>query len=480
MANANLPVVQRAIVLQGGGALGAYDAGMLKALCEKIHDIDSGRNKKKINVFDILAGTSSGAINAAIVSGLVTKSIKAAKRDGKEPDFEKVWDEALEGLHRFWRQLSVESDAERDPFFNQRWKTYKKFNECAASPEAARRWYSTRQFLQYGAKNVFKAPASIRDEKYFDSFNTWYQYDNSPLRESIKKCNCFPLDSKHAEGHPRLLMVSVDVMDGVPVTFDSYEKAPGFRFSQYGKSGSKHTIQYDNGITEYHVMASASVPVNYDYAQLQDSVNNNSPRYFWDGGWLSNTPLRELINEHQAFWTKEIQDSALESDMWKEDKGVRKVPDLRVYITNVWPKEVGSIPGDHDRIVERSRDMFFMDKTEYDEKVATLVDDYINLVKELRKLGYDNAANKGSFNEALRQLMNRNASSLETSQKQRQNMALIKGRFDVRVHRIQLSDDEDSTSRKFFDYSRATIENLMEQGYHDGQNQFRDIISQQQ
>lgn len=164
--------------------------------------------------------------------------------------------------------------------------------------------------------------------------------------------------------------------------------------------------------------------------------------------------------------------------MWKQkNEEAKKVPDLRVYVTNVWSKEVFSLPKDHDRIVERSRDMFFMDKTEYDEKVATRVDDYINLVKELEKLGYDNAANKGAFARALRQLMNRNATSFETSQKLRQNIKLVKRRFDVRVHRIQLLDDFDSTSRKFFDYSRGTIENLMEKGYQDGQRQFKDIIS---
>lgn len=61
---------------------------------------------------------------------------------------------------------------------------------------------------------MFKAPTIIPDDKYFDSFNTWYQYDNSPLREN-KGAQLFSIASVQKEGHPRLLMVSVDVMDDI-------------------------------------------------------------------------------------------------------------------------------------------------------------------------------------------------------------------------------------------------------------------------
>jgi predicted acylesterase/phospholipase RssA len=478
MTNGNSPPgVQRAIVLQGGGALGAYDAGVLKALCERIHYID-GNNRKKKNVFDILAGTSSGAINASIISGIVGREIDKAEKEGNEPDFENIWDNAIERLEEFWTHLSVLSEAEKDLFFDQRWETYKKFNESAASPEAARRWYATRQFLQYGVENVFKAAVEIRDEKFFDRFNTWYQYDNSPLRNSLKECDCFPIASRLDKRHPRLLMVAVDVKDGVAVTFDSYEKSDGSRFSEYdGESGSKHRISYNDGITEDHVMASASVPVNYGYAELKDS--SNAARHYWDGGWLSNTPLRELIGEHQSFWVGTMTDAVLDSDMWKEpDQRPRKVPDVRVYITNVWPRAAASLPQDHDKVVERSRDMFFLDKTDYDEKVANLVDDYISLVKEMRKLGLSNASNKAAYNKVLTGLMNSTAATSEDPQKGRRNVDLIKGRLDVRVHRIQLAPDEDSISAKFFDFSRRTIEKLMEKGFEDGQKQFKDIFSE--
>ena len=45
------------LVMQGGGSLGAYECGVYKTL--KRHELE----------FDIVAGTSIGAINAAIIAG---------------------------------------------------------------------------------------------------------------------------------------------------------------------------------------------------------------------------------------------------------------------------------------------------------------------------------------------------------------------------------------------------------------------------
>src|SRR2546428_2925944 len=58
------------LILQGGGSLGAYECGVYKAL-----------NKHGIK-FDIIAGTSIGAINAAIIAGAKNDPVK---------DFENFW-----------------------------------------------------------------------------------------------------------------------------------------------------------------------------------------------------------------------------------------------------------------------------------------------------------------------------------------------------------------------------------------------------
>ena len=56
---------QRALVLQGGGALGAYEAGVYSVLYNWIND--NTEKKQNDNIFDIIAGTSIGAINAAFL-----------------------------------------------------------------------------------------------------------------------------------------------------------------------------------------------------------------------------------------------------------------------------------------------------------------------------------------------------------------------------------------------------------------------------
>ena len=80
------PTKQRALVLQGGGALGAYDVGVFQALYEKINtDLDAP-------LFDVIAGTSSGAMNAAV---LVSNAV------------EKGWDHAETRLKEFWEYVAT-------------------------------------------------------------------------------------------------------------------------------------------------------------------------------------------------------------------------------------------------------------------------------------------------------------------------------------------------------------------------------------
>ena len=57
----------RALILQGGGAIGAFQAGAFKALYERLtqEDIQSGNGGRPL--FDIVAGTSIGAINATVL-----------------------------------------------------------------------------------------------------------------------------------------------------------------------------------------------------------------------------------------------------------------------------------------------------------------------------------------------------------------------------------------------------------------------------
>jgi predicted acylesterase/phospholipase RssA len=63
----------------GGGALGAYIAGVLKVLREKLHD-RNGHKRKDGPLFDIVAGSSMGAMNAAVLVGNVVNRHKTWKQ----------------------------------------------------------------------------------------------------------------------------------------------------------------------------------------------------------------------------------------------------------------------------------------------------------------------------------------------------------------------------------------------------------------
>jgi len=212
--NANVIVkrVQRAIVFQGGVSLGAYEAGVFKALVEKIgeQDVKRGLNGSR-PLFDIVAGTSIGAMNGAIVVSDILKG--------------KNWKEAADDLVTFWKEQESQWPTSADyldmnPLYRGWWdimhntgKASKEsvsaltdsfsnmipyfkewtdifmnspfFNKgllkdyfidgwyVPATSEAARRYYSAKQFHASGASNVATGILPwLSFGKYFDFTNT--------------------------------------------------------------------------------------------------------------------------------------------------------------------------------------------------------------------------------------------------------------------------------------------------------------------
>jgi NTE family protein len=68
MDSSDIPQKDRALVLQGGGSLGAYEAGAYKALYYWLAKKDREEGKMKTSTFNIIAGTSIGAMNAAVLT----------------------------------------------------------------------------------------------------------------------------------------------------------------------------------------------------------------------------------------------------------------------------------------------------------------------------------------------------------------------------------------------------------------------------
>ena len=94
---------QRALVLQGGGSLGAYEAGAYQAIYERVTKKDKEKGEKGKPFLNIVAGTSIGAINAAIIVSYVVEN--------------NTWEGSSERLNEFWEYLSKESPLDQIPGF---------------------------------------------------------------------------------------------------------------------------------------------------------------------------------------------------------------------------------------------------------------------------------------------------------------------------------------------------------------------------
>jgi predicted acylesterase/phospholipase RssA len=483
----NVPAKERALVLQGGGSLGAYEAGAYKALYERLSKKDKENGKETSITFDIVAGTSIGAMNAAVLTSYVVEN--------------GTYEGSAERLVDFWRYLSKESMADSNPYFVQWWDHLHSVDKSIAKGEAARRYYSAKEFAVAGVPHVFSPPVAVRDNRFFDLvWNTWYRFNNEPLKKSLERFAKFPIATAFEENQPRLILVAVDVADGAAVTFDSYAKADGSRKSEYGRYvkrdgkeiGFERVIRYDDGITAEHVMASGCYPVNFDYSLLEvesyhdgpvnshfsngdaghaeqrrvgrgdisDSLHpdGDSDRYyrkeirnFWDGGMLTNTPLTQLVVLHR--------------DYWYRIKGLKdRVPTLTIGVINVHPTRQEEIPTDHDGVVSRNSDITFSDRSHKDEEVLLLVSDYVDLARDLIRM----AKQAGASEQVIADLLNQRTKYHGISWRPRLNREIIEGRFDIEhIIRIERKNDENTISDKSFDFSSETIRRLLKEGYED-------------
>jgi NTE family protein len=307
------------------------------------------------------------------------------------------------------------------------------------------------------------------------------------------------------KGEPRLLLVAVDIQEAAAVVFDSYKKEDGTRKSQYGRYGRlksvasakdqenteqfEHVIRYNDGIIADFVLASCSVPVNYDYTRLNvethaldwgrqgDSTgtgDSNSPssssssngnislRSFWDGGLLANTPLRQTILAHREYWliVKKLEEN---------------IPRLRYSIINLHPAKQDYLPSDYDGVVDRKNDIIFHDRTEFDENVAVLMSDFIRLAKSLIKLAEEKGVSKEAVQEILRE--ETKAVYLATGRHWRYE-DLLKANVDVDfVVRSERKNDSHTISNKTFDFSKTTIRQLIQDGYKESKEQMKVVIA---
>ena len=204
-AERRLPFECIALVLQGGGALGAYQAGVYEALAEAgIHP-------------DWVAGVSIGAINSAIIAGN-----EPAQRVAK--------------LRAFWREITA------NPLLD--WAAAQALLPKGDLPRALFNQFSAACALVTGAPGFFSLRQPAPWLHPDGSLEGTSFYDTNRLKSTLERLVDF--DRINAGGM-RFSVGAVNVGTGNSVYFDN----------------EKHTIRPE------HVMASGSLPPGFPAVEIE-------------------------------------------------------------------------------------------------------------------------------------------------------------------------------------------------------------------
>lgn len=173
--DANASKYRIALVLQGGGALGAYQAGVFQAMHE--HELAP----------DWIVGTSIGAINACLIAG-------------NEPSVR------VDRIKTFWDRVSHGDSVD----LRQVPDMVRRFNSWFATLNATTR--GVPGFFSPRIPNLFAMGLGVAPE-------TASFYDSSDLRATLEELVDF--DYLNAPGGTRLTVNAVKVTDGTLISFDN-------------------------------------------------------------------------------------------------------------------------------------------------------------------------------------------------------------------------------------------------------------------
>lgn len=233
--------IENVLILQGGGSLGAFACGVCKTFA---------KNGIK---FDIIAGTSIGSINGAIMAG--------SKNDNPAKDLEDFWIEIAESSNNIIPDMFS---------YEYNYKNYQLNLKRSSS--------ASLNAAIFGVPKFFVPRWFNGSMFHSNDFNIlpsqWtYIYDNTPLAKTLEKYIDFKKLSPDAKQHnnnkiPRLIITAVDVLTAEPIIFDSNKTQIEMR----------------------HLLATIGYPqYGFPWIEVYDGV------YAWDGSLLSNTPIREVM-----------------------------------------------------------------------------------------------------------------------------------------------------------------------------------------
>ena len=225
---------QIVLVLQGGGALGAYQAGVFEAL----HD--SGIEP------DWVIGTSIGAINGAIIAG--------NRREDR-----------MMRLRDFWERVTWRGTHAANWFaaFTPPWLAANAWTSWIPGYEP---WRRTLSIMTHGIPSFFTPrPDTWLGLHVHAGAGPAAFYHTEPLRETLMSLIDFDyLNRKET----RLTVGTVGVCNGQ----------------------MRYFTNRDGTLDVQHVMASAAFPPGFPSVRVDGDA-------YWDGGVYSNTPLEAVLDD---------------------------------------------------------------------------------------------------------------------------------------------------------------------------------------
>ncbi len=217
------------LVLSGGGARGAYEAGVVQGIMEVLRPTQP--------IFDVLTGTSVGALNAAYLAA-----------HSHFPDM------SARGLSEQWRQLEVSKHLRLDMRGVLGWK---------------RDWGPSED--DEDGKMPRRAGRSVLDPRALEDI----------VRDGV------PWDDLHANiraGRVRALIVAaLHIASGRTTLFA--ELAPGAELKAVQDPRRAQVLEE---LTSDHVLASAAIPLVFPARRIGNS-------FFCDGGVRFNTPIAPAL-----------------------------------------------------------------------------------------------------------------------------------------------------------------------------------------
>ena len=218
-----LPFERVVLVLQGGGALGAYQAGVYQAIHEARIEVDW------------ICGTSIGGINGALIAG--------------NPPERRV-----RRLREFWEAVSKPPIGIPDaPLFAALWNGSGEAHWTNRLSGLSSMLYGVPDFF---TPRLFPPLISVAESPDLASY-----YDTAPLQATLARL--VDLDLINSK-RPRFSVAATNARTGAPVYFDSLQ----------------------HPITSAHIMASASLPPSFPPTEIDGeyywdgAVVSNSPMQY--------------------------------------------------------------------------------------------------------------------------------------------------------------------------------------------------------